>query len=475
VIRFARSFGLVPRAPALCGLAASGLALAPAPALASGFHVDEQDARATGRAGAVTASTNNASAVYYNSAGIADLEGLHLQAGGSLVRPSGEFRSAVDGVTTESDTQTFVLPQLFASWRATDILAIGVGAYAPFGLALQWPESSPGRTNVRQADLRTFFITPTAALNLSRGVPGLSLGAGLDLVPASVRLERDILFGTDAASVALSGDAFGVGGRVGLMYRPPALPEVAIGVTYRSPVVLDFSGQVDFDAAEPYRGALPPDGDTDTSVTLPQMVSVGFAFSPVPELQLELDGNWRGWSSYDRLEIELPDGSVDVQPKDWNDSLTLRLGAEYTIEQRWSVRAGFVWDETPVPAERLDFQVPDVNRVDLALGFGARITEQLKVDFGALWVLPEKRSTATAAPLDPPVKGRFAIDVWVFGLSVGFELETRPRPALEPSPPQEVPPIGLPPAAASADPAPPCDDPRESQVVAAVAAASCKR
>lgn len=428
-----------------------GLLLAPASARASGFHVDEQDARATGRAGAVTASTNNPSAIYYNSAGIADLEGLHVELGGSLVRPSGEFRSAVDGVTTEADTQTFVLPQLFASWRATDLLAIGVGAYAPFGLALKWPASSPGRTNVRQADLQTFFITPTVALNLSRGVPGLSFGAGLDLVPASVHLERDILFGTDTGSVALSGDAFGVGARVGLMYRPPALPEVAIGLSYRSPVVLDFSGQVDFDAGQPYRSALPPDGDTETSVTLPQMVSVGFQFSPLPELQLELDGNWRGWSSYDRLDIELPDGSVDTQAKDWNDSLTLRLGGEYTIQERWSVRAGAIWDEAPVPAERLDFQVPDADRVDFSLGFGARITEQLRVDLAALYVLPQKRSTATAEPLEPPTKGRFAIDVWVIGLSVGFALETRPEPgpALEPSPQPELPPPGVPPAAAS--------------------------
>jgi long-chain fatty acid transport protein len=454
-----------------------GLLLAPAPAWASGFHVDEQDARATGRAGAVTASTNNASAVYYNSAGLADLEGVHVELGGSLVRPSAEFRSAVDGATTEADTQTFVLPQVFASWRATEMLAIGIGAYAPFGLALKWPESSPGRTNVREADLQTFFITPTVALNLSRGVPGLSFGAGLDLVPASVRLERDILFGTDVGSVALSGDAFGVGARVGLLYRPPALPEVAIGLSYRSPVTLDFSGEVDFDANQPYRTALPPDGDTETSVTLPQTVSVGFQFSPLPELQLEVDGNWRGWSSYDRLDIELPDGSVDTEPKDWNDSLTLRLGGEYVIQERWSVRAGAIWDEAPVPAERLDFQVPDADRIDLTLGFGARITEQLSVDLGVLYVLPQKRSTATATPLDPPVKGRFAIDVWVVGLSVGLELETRPKPALEPSPPPELPPLGLPPAAASAEPAPPglsnspCDGPRPMSV----AATGCKR
>ncbi len=421
------------RSPApLSLLLGAAAALAPGLAGASGFHVDEQDARATGRAGAVTASTNNASAIYYNPAGIAALTGVHLDIGGALVRPSAEFTSAVDGGTTSADPQTFVLPQAFVSWRASELVSLGVGAYAPFGLALRWPASSPGRTNVRQAELRTLFVSPVFALELSRWVPGLSVGGGFDLVPASVRIERDILFGADAGSVALSGGAFGIGGRIGVSYRPPSLPQLGFGVSYRSPVALGFSGDVDFDAPLAYRAALPPDGEAKTSLTLPQTLSVGVMVAPVPELEIELDGNWRGWSSYDELEIDLPDGSVDRQPKDWSDALTLRLGAEYTFDERWSVRAGGIWDQTPVPADRLDFQVPDANRVDLTLGVGARIAERFTIDLGALYVLPQKRSTSDRDPLEPPVKGRFAIDVWVVGLSLGVELDTPMAAPLKP-------------------------------------------
>ena len=48
---------------------------------AGGYHIDEQDARATGRAGAVTANPGNASSIYYNPAGIATLRGLRIDAG----------------------------------------------------------------------------------------------------------------------------------------------------------------------------------------------------------------------------------------------------------------------------------------------------------------------------------------------------------------------------------------------------------
>jgi long-chain fatty acid transport protein len=405
------------------------LCLLPLSAHASGFHIDEQDARATGRAGAVTANPGNASAIYYNPAGIAELRGLNLVGGVSLVSPSAEFTSAADGSQTSAKAQTFVLPQLFASWRASELLAIGVGIYSPFGLALDWPASSPGRTSVRQAELRTLFITPTLAFALSKWVPGLALGAGLDLVPASVRLSRDILFGTDVATVALSGEAFSVGARAGITYRPPALRGWSFGLTYRSPVQLDFDGHADFDASPVYRPSLPPDGDVNTSVTLPQSVGLGIAFDPLPAWQIEVDGSWRGWSSYDQLDVELPDGSVDSSRKDWEDSLTLRIGSELTWAERWSARIGVIWDQTPVPATTLDFQLPDANRVDLSLGVGAQLSSVFALDLGVLYVLPQERSTSNLDPFEPPVKGRFKVDAWVVGLTLGIALDVAPADA----------------------------------------------
>jgi long-chain fatty acid transport protein len=402
----------------------SAVALAPRPARASGFHIDEQDARATGRAGAVTASTNNPSAIYYNPAGIADLSGVQITVGSALVRPDASFTSAEDGSVTNVNTENILLPQAFVTWRASELVSLGVGFYAPYGLALEWPASSPGRTNIRKADLRTFFISPIFGLNLSRWAPGLSVGGGFDLVPAGVRLDRDILFGTDVATVAFDGSAFGIGGRIGLEYHPPTLAALGFGLSYRSPVALEFSGTADFDAPLVYRGSLPPDGDIETSVTLPQMVTAGVVFSPVPEFELELDVSWRGWSSYDELAVELPDGSVTREAKDWNDSFTLRLGGEYTFDERWSVRAGGVWDQAPVPSNRLDFQVPDANRIDVSVGVGARVTDRLSIDLGGMYVLPAKRSTSMAEPLEPATKGRFEIDVWLLVLSVGVQLDT---------------------------------------------------
>jgi long-chain fatty acid transport protein len=429
-------------------LAGAAVAL-PRTARASGFHVDEQDAAATGRAGAVIAHATNASSIYYNPAGMAELHGLQLQLGATAVRPTAEFTPAEGGEKTKADPDTFVLPQLFASWRASAQVALGLGVYSPFGLALDWPASSPGASSVRQAELHTFFITAAWALNLSQWVPGLSLGAGVDLVPAEVRLTRDIPFGTDVGTAALSGSAFGLGGRAGLSYRPSALPALSLGLTYRSPVLLKFTGDADFDAPPAYRGSLPPDGEVHTSVTLPQMLIFGVSVAPLPEWDLELDASWRGWSSYDSLDVELPNGQVQSSRKDWKDSYTLRLGTEYTFDKRWSARLGAIWDQTPVPSTTLDFQLPDVNRIDLSAGFGAQITPMIRADLGALYVLPAKRSTSMADPQDPPVKGTFRVDAWVVGLNVGilFDVaEAAPLDKDEPEEPNDADASGQPPS-----------------------------
>lgn len=394
-----------------------------ASAHASGFHIDEQDARANGRAGAVTASPGNASTIYYNPGGLGQLRGWHVDAGILVVGPSTTFVDASTGVAIDAKVDVFVLPQGYLSYRLSELVSVGIGFNSPFGLALRWPEASPGRSIVREVSLRTFYFMPAVAVNLSEWADGLSLGAGLDLVASGVHLERDILFGTDLGTVTFGGTAFGVGGRAGLVYRPPALPAWSFGLTYRSPVKLDFSGNVDFDAPTTYRPSLPPDGVAKTSITLPQSLGVGVAFRPIPEWEIEIDGNWRGWSSYDALELSLPGGQTNVSERDWHDSFTVRLGTEYTLEQRWSFRLGAIWDQTPVPTTTLDFQLPDANRIDLSLGLGAAITEAVHVDVGGLYVLPQTRSTSDEDPLRPPVKGSYDIQAWVLGVSLGVTFD----------------------------------------------------
>src|SRR5262249_11547214 len=154
----------------------------------------------------------------------------------------------------------------------------------------------------------------------------------------------------------------------------------------------------------------------------------------MPEWQVEVDGNFIGWSSYDRLFLELPGNTTSVQAKNWKDTFAVRVGTEYTLQKRWSGRLGFIWDPTPVPDTTLDFQLPDANRSAVTAGIGGALTSILQADIGFLYVLPVHHTTAMTDPYQPPIKGKFDVSAWVVGISVGIALPTEvpEAPALPP-------------------------------------------
>ena len=83
--------------------------------------------------------------------------------------------------------------------------------------------------------------------------------------PATVELTQDVLLRHRHRQRAPRRHAVGIGGRVGVMYRP----QLAAAALDRRDVAQrrsssNFTGTGDFDAPAPYRAQLPPDGDITT-------------------------------------------------------------------------------------------------------------------------------------------------------------------------------------------------------------------
>ena len=219
-------------------IAGSILCLA-ATAHANGFVLNDHGAKATGRAGAVVATVTDGSAVVHNPGGLAVEEGTHVYLGATLLMPNAAFTEASTGTRTETTSGSAVTPNLYLISRVHDLVSAGIGFHTPFGSRITWPHESPGADEVTNQALRSYFITPVVGLNLDRFVSGLTIGGGLDIVPATVELEQDIWFGEDTGTGHLGGNAMGIGGRIGLMYRPSFLPKLQLGASWRSQVTLD--------------------------------------------------------------------------------------------------------------------------------------------------------------------------------------------------------------------------------------------
>jgi long-chain fatty acid transport protein len=307
------------------------------------------------------------------------------------------------------------VPSIVARARLSDMVAVGIGFHLPFGLALSWPDQHTQADVIQDQSLRTYFITPAVGLNLDKQVPGLSIGAGVDLVPSTVKLEQAIIFGDTRGTAVLGGTAFGVGARAGVQYRPPALKQLRLGAMWRSQVNLSYEGKGDFDIDPAFRAQLPPDGDISTKVRLPQGISGGVAFDATPELQLEVNAMWINWKKFDELRIELPGGAETVSPQNYENKVTLRVGAEYALGQKAAVRAGYIYDPTPIPNTTISARLPDADRHDITAG-GSYSLGDYDVHLGLLWVIPGSQETSDVEFM-PAFKGKYEVTAFVASLS----------------------------------------------------------
>ena len=85
----------------------------------SGFQINEHGARSMGLAGAFTAIANNASAVYFNPAGITQLMGTHFSLGTTYISPSSKFTGPTGTLSTESELKKQYFTYFFLAIAVT--------------------------------------------------------------------------------------------------------------------------------------------------------------------------------------------------------------------------------------------------------------------------------------------------------------------------------------------------------------------
>lgn len=394
------------------GLAALALFLAtPVPVGAAGFALFEQGARGMGLAGAFTAQANDPSAIFHNAAGVAYLKGRQLYLGGVVASPSTSFVGADPfpgaGRSEEMDTGIIPFPTLYYTQSLTDDLAIGVGVHVPYRLKTQWanPQTFSGRFITTRAEFKGFSLNPTLAWKLR---DRLAIGGGVDVRFSSVALERSVpgfnpftLAVTDVATALVESDtAMDLGFNLGVLAKPSQ--SLSLGASYRHKLRQSFdgsatfsllpSGSAQFDAVVAQRlpsGSIP----ATTEIETPSILSLGAAWT-WNDWTLEGDVNFYGWSSFDELPLEIenrPDLS-SISIEGYENSFQVRLGADRRLNDAWSVRGGYFFDQSPSPTESVSVLLPDSDRHGICLG-GSFRRGNLNLDAGASFVLSNARST----------------------------------------------------------------------------------
>ena len=363
--------------------------------LAGGYQIGEHGARSMGMGGAFVAQARDASAIYFNPAGLTFLKGINVMVGTTLIAPSTEFTGPTPLTTkTKMESQVFYPSNAYVTYSMDNGLSLGVGFFNPFGLGTEWkalPTGFPGITFAMKSDLATYYFNPTVAYKLS---DQFSIGAGFSYILGSLQIEMPSGTQTVKSDKATGN---GIGFNFGLQYKP--MPELTIGASYRSETKIDFEGDATVSGLPspplPFTSA---SGTAKATMPMPSTIMAGVAYDFSPDLTVEADFQYMGWKAYDKLaaSVTLPVvGTMALdQTEDWKNSFLLRFGGEYRMD-KLALRAGFIYDSTPQPDKAVSPQLPDANRLEFTAGFGYAINEMISVDAAYQFVKSSDR-TVTA-------------------------------------------------------------------------------
>ncbi|MDN5871378.1 MAG: outer membrane protein transport protein [Nitrococcus sp.] len=381
-------------------------------ALASGYQNHAQSAKALGNALAgATAGAEDASYMAYNPAAIGYLPGSQITGNLTYIDPEIEFRHAqastvsgtpIQGSVDDGDVNAFA-PALAAKWRLNDKIDLGLGIYSFWGLKTDYNRGWIGRYHAVDSSLVTVAINPVLAF---KPTPDLSLAAGLIAQYADARLTNAIDFGTIGAGAGipfanpanqdgfarLTGNDWGFGFNVGLLYE--LTPRTRLGLAYRSKVEHTIKGNARITpdqagVANTLSAAL-GGAFTDTAakadLTTPAMASLGIFHQVTERLALMAEVQWTDWSEFKRLVVQFDNSTPDsVTANNWHDSWLGAIGASYRLTDRWLLRGGFAYDQSPVPNPQHRIpRIPDADRQWLALG--ATYTPIANFDITGSWV-----------------------------------------------------------------------------------------
>ena len=382
-----------------------------------GLSFPEQGAKATGMANAFAGQADDPSALFYNPAGITQLSGTQVMIGTSIVYLDTVFRSGTTGESTQLQDQFPLVPHFFVThkFKSWDKLSIGLGVFTPFGLKVDWPDNWQGRFDSINVKLRATIIQPTIAYEVTKD---FSVAAGLRYANVAAEFQQKFDVGTGESKARLfDGTANPIGWNVGLLYKLPERYATSVGVQFRSEIQAKINGNAEFSGPA---AALFNPTKFHTSFKNPPQLVVGVSTKSIRNWTINADVEWEGWSTIGAipLHFETTQGSVLNQQlldqpgrKLWKNSYIYRIGAEYKPENRpYAFRTGYFFDETPIPDNTFEANIPNANLHALTVGSGyewytqGESLKKVGLDIAYLIGFYEKRSIDNST-LDPNNKG----------------------------------------------------------------------
>lgn len=391
---------------------------------AEGFAITEWSARGMalggGAGGGMVARADDPSAVAYNPAGITQIPGTATQMGLAVSMLNFDLTRYDTGSTVSSSDQAWPIPHFYLTHQLNDKWWFGIGAFTRYGLGSQFPDNWAAPVSSTAAKFPVSAV-PGLSLRASSGLKSVTLlsstinpniaykindiwsvSAGVSYTWGYLSLNQqynvngtipypvpvDVAGRADARIHSENGYAFGY--NFGLHAR--FNDQWSAGLTYRASEDMTFKGQTRFrfygdDAVVAGMKGLMQTCNADGKLSIPDVITLGVMYKPLPNLSFEGDVAYTVWSRFRNLTINMHgDTPQFFEQKNWRDTWAFTFGVEYAPIDWLTLRAGFTYETSPLQDSNCyDYLVPSNGRNYYTLGAGFKY-ENWTLDLAYMYI-----------------------------------------------------------------------------------------
>ncbi len=333
---------------------------------------------------------DSAGAINWNPASISGLEKNEMSFGLGIIMPNSTVSSSVYGPTgglisegsTIGKAGSLPAPNMSLVWRRcpNSRITYGLGMSAVGGAATLYPADAPDTPlSERNAILQgisksstvvVLQVTPTVSYQVT---DRLSVGFApiVDLAAVSINPMQLGQAANDEIHNYGTRYAWGGGFQIGAYYD--FKNHFKTGFMFKSPIwaeSLCYQGtyvRQDGDVtARPVNG--------NFNLNLPMTLSAGVSYDGFKNTVLALDVRYFDYSNTNGFRNGLNPETHIVEGLDWNSVVSVAMGVERTLSKKVKVRAGYCWNENPIPGRAAFLNVSAPMMVQHMVSIGGSYT-----------------------------------------------------------------------------------------------------
>lgn len=394
---------------------------------AVGLDITEIGLRANGMGTAYTGIADDASAVYWNPAGLAQIEDgnisgeievQYLYPTLSYEDPSGEGQDSTEDV---------VFPVGFVAIKFGDF-AVGTGLYVPYATGIIDFNDVPygavlsGTPFTGTTDLKANSAFYSVGLSVAyQVIPSLSLGVTGEAIYGIKDISNNFTMtgpvpGSQFTDMHFKGWA---GGRyaIGAMIKP--VDSLNIGLQMKGKTDIKLKGTVYSQTEIPLLAIDEAVYDKDATYEekLPWEFNAGIAYKITPGLLVSIDGAYKMWGSADKKTITsnaFPGGELDASNKEKNN-YSAAFGVEDAISDKWKIRGGVFYISSCADDENISYlNILDTSVLSVRAGVAYNVLPKLEICADAAYA---SSLGVFGAEND---SGKFGADTWTAVVGIRY-------------------------------------------------------